>query len=30
MFKACALLWKGCAKAMQDKIASRSNYDSLV
>ena len=30
MFKAYALLWERCNKAMQDKIASRSDYDSLV
>jgi hypothetical protein len=30
MFKAYALLWERCAKAMQDKIASRSHYDNVV
>jgi hypothetical protein len=30
MFKAYTLLWERCAKAMQDKIASRSDYDSVV
>jgi hypothetical protein len=30
MFKAYALLWEGCAKAMQKKIASRSDYNSLM
>jgi hypothetical protein len=30
MFKAYALLWERCAKAMQDKIASRSDYDNVV
>jgi hypothetical protein len=30
MFKAYALLWERCAKAMQDKIALRSNYDNVV
>jgi hypothetical protein len=29
-FKAYALLWKRCAKAMQNKIVSRSDYDSSV
>jgi hypothetical protein len=29
-FKAYALLWEGCAKAMQNKIVSRSDYDSVV
>jgi hypothetical protein len=29
-FKAYALLWERCAKAMQNKIASRSDYDSVV
>jgi hypothetical protein len=29
-FKAYALLWERCAKAMQNKIASRSDYDSIV
>ena len=29
-FKAYALLWERCAKAMQHKIASRSDYDSLI
>ncbi len=29
-FKACALLWERCNKAMQHKIASRSDYDSIV
>jgi hypothetical protein len=30
MFKAYALLWERCAKAMQDRIASRSDYDNVV
>jgi hypothetical protein len=30
MFKAYALLWERCAKAMQNKVASRSDYDSEV
>jgi hypothetical protein len=30
MFKAYALLWERCAKAMLDKIASRSDCDSVV
>jgi hypothetical protein len=30
MFKAYALLWERCAKAMQDKIASRSYYNNIV
>jgi hypothetical protein len=30
MFKAYALLWERCAKTKQDKIASRSDYDSVV
>jgi hypothetical protein len=29
-FKAYALLWEQCAKAMQNKIASRSDYDNTV
>jgi hypothetical protein len=29
-FKAYALLWERCAKAMQNKIASRSDYESVV
>jgi hypothetical protein len=29
-FKAYALLWEHCAKAMQNKNASRSDYDSVV
>jgi hypothetical protein len=29
-FKAYALLWERCAKAMQNKIVSRYNYDSVV
>jgi hypothetical protein len=29
-FKAYALLWECCAKAMQNKIVSRSDYDSVV
>jgi hypothetical protein len=29
-FKVYALLWERCAKAMQNKIASRSDYDSVV
>ena len=29
-FKAYALLWERCAKAMQDKIASRTDYDGIV
>ena len=29
-YKAFALLWERCNKAMQNKIASRSDYDSLV
>jgi hypothetical protein len=29
-FKAYALLWERYAKAMQNKIVSRSNYDSVV
>ena len=30
MYKLYALLWERCAKAMQNKIASRSDYNSLV
>jgi hypothetical protein len=30
IFKAYALLWERCAKAMQNKIASRSDYESVV
>jgi hypothetical protein len=29
-FKAYALLWERCAKAMQNKLESRTDYDSLV
>jgi hypothetical protein len=29
-FKVYALLWECCAKAMQNKIVSRSDYDSVV
>jgi hypothetical protein len=29
-FKAYALLWERCAKTMQNKIVSRSDYDSVV
>jgi hypothetical protein len=29
-FKAYALLWERCAKAMQSKIGSRSDYDTTV
>jgi hypothetical protein len=29
-FEAYALLWERCAKAMQNKIVSRSDYDSVV
>ena len=30
MYKSYALLWERCAKAMQNKIASRLDFDSLV
>ena len=29
-YKAFALLWERCAKAMQNKLVSRSDYDSVV
>ena len=30
MFKAYALLWERAAKAMQNKISARSDYDSDI
>ena len=29
-YKLCALLWERCAKAMQNKISSRLDHNSLV
>jgi hypothetical protein len=30
LFKACALIWEQCAKAMQNKIMARSNFEAEI